>query len=227
MIFEALAVLYLGVGLGWAAAVICLKRPTAAEGFVEVALLVPFWPVYGPFMAPLSEAAIPVPASAQTPSEDAPLLHTLRLAQGAPLAALLPDEGQARRLVAQIEAAVRRVEEIDHLLADPDFCAESVQGRIVTLESAGRAGAARAARGNLKNIERLERLRSRTLEELDEVAELMRQLRLQAEVLRLSGERAGQQRGDLARALMARVEGLEGVLEDDVLGLNGASAIAP
>lgn len=217
MILVASAALYLGVGLGWAAAVIVLRRGQGEALITEAALLVLFWPLYGPFMAPEPPQAPPEPPA---PASD-PLLQTLILAQGAPLAALLPDPSQAQRLVAQVEAAIHRVGEIDALLAQPEFSVEDAQRRIAALEAADQPGAARAARGNLRNIERLAALRARSRAELQEVGELMRQLRLQAELVRLSGDQ-GVGPSALAAALMARVDGLEGVLNDT--DLFGASA---
>lgn len=228
MILELLAVLYVGVGAGWAAAFVVLRRPGPAEAIREVALLVPFWPMYGPFMGPEPEPEEIPGGRAPTPEGDDPLVATLRLARGAPLAALLPDERQARRLVAQVESAVTRLGEIDALLSHPDFSPEAAQARIEALDGAGQPGAARAARGNLKNIERLVGLRARAWGELQEVGELMRQLRLQAEVLRLSeGQSAAlPATRALAQALVLRVEGLEGVLEDELIGSRSGVGIS-
>ena len=100
--------------------------------------------------------------------------------------------------------------------ASPSRPEEEVETRQRTLAERGEEVAAAAARSRLQNIRRLRKLRDRFTRELLEVGELQAQLRTQAEVVRLLG--SGEDgREELVAELVARVEGLDAVLDDEEL----------
>lgn len=154
--------------------------------WLDAALLLLCWPLYAPFLWPDGPAA--------------------------DLADVLPGD-EARRLQERIGLARRRAARIDALLETPDFDATATRERVETLRAAGHEGAAEVAQRNLRHIERLVRARTRAAAELAEVDELLRQIRTQAAVIRLSGGAAT----SLVDALVERVESLDEVLDDELL----------
>lgn len=157
------------------------------QSLTDAALLLLCWPLYAPFLwaAPEVEPA---------------------------LSDVLPD-GDAERLHARIRHARDRAGRIDALLETPDFDRAATRARIDGLRAAGHEGAASVAVRNLEHIDRLRAARSRADAELAEIDELLRQIRTQAAVLRVSGGSAT----SLVDALMERVESLDEVLDDEVL----------
>lgn len=198
-----LAGLYLVIG-GGAAAWVVLRR-TGPDRWRDAALLVAVWPLYAPFLIGGVDGIF-----------GGPLLDALRLGRGTCLEALLPDEAEARRLAARVQAVACRAAEIDRVLGRPDFAPGPLARRIDTLRAAGHHAAAEAAERSLRNVERLQALRARCVAELDEVAELVRQLHTQVEVVRLSGLGAADA-GAVVGALLDRVSGLDALLEDEVI----------
>ena len=179
-----LGALWVVVGVGCAAALLWRQR----GGWLDAALLVPFWPLLLPFHL-LAQS----PAPPAAPARESAFLEALRRASGTPLASLLPSEATAKLLARRLRLAEERVAEIDRLLAQRDVSDE-------------RAPAAR-----LRTIERIRALRERFARELDDVGELLVQLRLSAEVVRLAGATDDGTR-ELVANLVARVEGLDEAL---------------
>lgn len=205
---DALALLYVAVGAALAGGLVArrgLDRRVAVDG----ALLVLCWPLCAPFV-------FARPARS-------PLLDALDALRAGPLAALLPDAGALDRLAARLARAAARAAELDALTRRPEFDPRAAEARAAALETAGRSGAADAARRTARHLERLVELRDRAAAELAEVEERLRQLRAQAEVMRLSG-----QSGDAARlvgALTARIEALDDALIDPVLCPSAAESV--
>ncbi len=156
------------------------------RSWLDAALLLLCWPLYAPFLWP-----------------DGPETS---------LSDVLPGD-EARRLHERIGLARRRAARIDALLATPDFDAEATRARVDALHAAGHDGAAEVAQRNLRHIERLSKAQERAAAELAEVDELLRQIRTQAAVIRLSGGSAT----SLVDALVERVESLDEVLDDELL----------
>lgn len=202
MKLDALAALYLLTGAGLAVIVVArrgLDRHTAVDG----ALLLVCWPLYAPFVY-----------AARTPPAD-PLLAALAALRNGPLAPLLPDDDTLTRLAARLARATARAAELDALAARPDFDPALAEARADALAAHGQPGAADAARRTAAHLHRLRALQARAHAELAEVEERLRQLRAQAEVMRLSGDR-----GDAAAlvgALATRIEALDDALADPVL----------
>lgn len=202
-------VLYLLVGLG--CALLVVLRRTGRARFAEAPLVVVFWPLYGPFLMARH-------ARNEHPEiEGDDYLDVLARVEGNALSALLPDRSTVARLSRRLQQAARRMEEIDRLLVTPGFSESEARARMEQLQSRGDERAAAAARGRLQNLERMKGLRDRFGRELDEVRELFAQLRVQAEVLRLSGGSDDGSR-ELLAEIVARVEGLDAVLADDPEG---------
>jgi hypothetical protein len=182
-----------------------LRRP----GALDLALMALFWPLYGPLVF-LAGAA--PPPGRETSTLEAELLEALARVRGTPLAALLPGPEVGAALAERLRVATRRLEEIDALLARPDFDEAAATERVSHHEANGDARAAVIAANRVQSIRRLRALRDRFRRELSEVEELLAQLRIQAEVLHLA-EDCDDGTRDLVAELLTRVEGLEELLE--------------
>lgn len=202
-LFE-LAVLYLAVGAG--CALLIVVRRHAGTRWWEPPLVLLFWPLYGPFLlsGPVSEGL-----GART------FEQVLLQMEGTPLSALLPERGEVQALGRRLRLAATRIAEIDRLLVRPEFSQADATARAEAYRARGDARSAASAQGRLANIVRLRALRDRFARELDEVSELLDQLRVQAELVRLSGT-PGEGSRELVTELLARVEGLDAVLADEV-----------
>ena len=206
MLAAELAVVYGLIGLGCAIALVVSRRSASAQ-WGDVILLVTLWPLYGPFVLFGSSTGSPVATA-----PDHPLLDALRRAEGTPLVDLLPDPDVAGRLSDRLVLAAERVCEIERLLATPELSESAAVARKHQLTDQGDGRAVAAIDGRLQNIRRLQALRSRYVHELNELEELLTQLRVQAEVVRLTGE-ANDGTRELVSELMARIEGLDEVLD--------------
>lgn len=116
-------------------------------------------------------------------------------------------EGMAQRL----EGLERRVAEIDGVLAQPDFHLGEAEARRSRLLEAGDAPAAARVTGRIESIQRLAGVRADLLRGLAEARELMAQLRVQQEVMRMTGGSSDEVRG-LLLELESRVEALDDLL---------------
>jgi hypothetical protein len=181
-----LVVLYLLCGGGTAAAWL-VTRGASASRVLDAALLFSLWPIYAPFLW------LRVDAKSE------------------------PKSGESRvaRLDDRISLAEARIGEIDRLLERPEFAALEAAAKATELRSNGEHGLASIVEARIENIRRLVALRERSRRELDHVGELMRQLRVQQELVRLGASESGAE--DLLLELSARVEGLDRILADDEL----------
>lgn len=200
MRLAALAGLYLVIGLALAGG-LAARRGLDRRSAMDGALLVVCWPLCAPFVF------------GRGPSD--PLLDALAALRQGPLAGLLPDPAALDRLAVRLARATARAAELDGLTRRAEFDPAGAEARAERLAAAGQTGAADAAMRTAAHLRRLVALRDRAAAELAEVEERLRQLRAQAEVMRLSG-----QTGDAARlvgALTARIEALDDALLDPVL----------
>jgi hypothetical protein len=208
-----LAVLYGLVGVG-CALVVVLGRGERRGRFVDALLLVPLWPLYGPFVVARWQGGDEL-----LTGREAAFVSALRRARGTPLAELLPDQQAVQALARRLRVAAGKVVEIDQLLGQPEFSESDAVGRMRELEQRGASACAQSTAGmRIQNIRRLRRLRDRFARELDEVGELLQQLHTQAEVVRLAGAPDAGTR-DLVAELVSRVEGLDHMLDDDPAAL--------
>lgn len=201
MKLDALAALYLLTGAGLAVLVI-RRRGLDRHTALDATLLLICWPLYAPFVWH------PRPA----PS---PLIDALAALRRGPLAPLLPDDATLTRLAARLTRATARAAELDALTARPEFDPQLALARATALEAHAHPGAADAARRTAAHLHRLRALRDHAHAELAEVEERLRQLRAQAEVMRLSGDPADA--AGLIGALANRIEQLDDALADPVL----------
>lgn len=201
-----LVLLYVMVGGGCAVTLLAVRGHAGPQVF-DAAMLVPLWPLYGPFL--LAQGA-PLRADGSASAE---LLRSLAKARGTPMAAFLPDEAAGRALAQRIRSAGERIAEIDALLIQPEFSEDEALARADAFRERDERVAA-AALERARNIRRLRALRDRFSRELDQVAELLKQLRIQSEVVRLAGAADDGVR-ELVHELLARVEGLDEVMELD------------
>lgn len=187
MVIE-LGLLYLLVGVGFAAA--SLRAPPRI--FADAALLILLWPLLGPL---LFGARRPPPTSS--------------------LDCLLPGPESHAALERRLVAAQRRQVEIDALLERPELDPERVEARIAELaESSSSERALASAKMRRRTIDRLRQRRKTLAAELDELAELLAQLSMQSEVIRLTGA-PEESVSDLAADIGARLEALECMLEEE------------
>lgn len=199
-----LSALYLLVGAGWAVAVTVHRKRL---DLIDAVLLGLFWPLYGPFLVLQQTAS--AGASGRSGFAD-----SLQHARSTPLADLLPNQADAEALARRLEVAAAKRDEIDAFLADPDLSAERAEARWTELHNRGEERAATVAMSKVQNIRRLEALRDRFCRELEEVGELIDQLRVQAEVVRIAGSLDEDAR-ELVSELVHRIEGLDAVLDGD------------
>lgn len=215
-----LSILYALAGLGGAAGLVA--RRGRATSPLDAALVALLWPLYGPFLL-LQEAPEAAPQATRArrgaPAEAA--FDARERAGGAPLAELLPDAQAGRRLERRLAQARRRVDEINALLDRTSYCVEDVRARQQHLRAQGDEASARMVGQRLQLIERLARMRERFAREITQISELLTQLELQAEVIRLSGGDDPTQ--ELVDELMIRVQSLDELLDEEEL-LEGASA---
>lgn len=202
-----LAALYALVGVGCALSTLLIRRKVSLSILLDTALVGTLWPLYGPFLLfRMSEKS-----QLQPPLlPDQSLQSALQRASGTPLASLLPDRDSAQALQHRLSLAQSRVSEINNLLAQPDFCEEAAQARQQELAQRGDKRAAATAQRRVQSIGRLRQLRDSFSRELSEISELLVQLRIQAEVVRLSGTQDNP--GDLMGELVLRLQSLDEML---------------
>lgn len=208
-----MVLLYLLVGLGCGVAA---ALRTEARPWLEALLLVPFWPLLGPFALGRQAATGPSAAASPEGPVAAGFLGATGRAAGTPLEALLPDAAEARALVRRLELGAAKVAECDRLLALPEFLEAAARERHRELLARGEHTAAEAALRRAAHLGRLKALRDRWASELEAVGELIAQLRVQTEVARLAGA-GGDATAALVDELVSRVEGLDAVLEEEAL----------
>jgi hypothetical protein len=202
-----LLLLYALVGTGCAGALL-VKQGVSRAG--DAVLLAGFWPLYGPFLLVQLQEAV------AAPSGEIDFLAAMKRASATPLGKLLPDEETARALARRVTIASGKIDEIESLLAKPEFSERAAAARLEELKAKGASDAALAHTAvRVQNIRRLRLLRDRFVRELDEVHELLAQLTTQAEVVRLAGVADDASR-ELVRELVYRVEGLDQVLDHDL-----------
>ena len=206
MSLTELAFLYALVGIGCTFALIAARRRATSP--LDAGLLTVFWPLYGPFILVQSAPH----TQAESPSTHH-LADSIRRAQRTPFGDLLPDPALAARLAERLDFAARKRDEIDHLLTLPDFSEADAETRREASLDRPDSRAAAVAHSRLSNIRRLRRMRDQFAMELDEIQSLITQLRVHAEVLRIAGVH-GAEGQDLVDELIARVEGLDAVLDE-------------
>lgn len=204
MRLAGVAVLYALVGVGCAAAR-AINGPRSGR-VPDALLLICAWPLVAPFL--LGSRPLGGPAG-----QDSDFLAALERAASSPLGCLLPDRAAVRRLGERLRMARARVREIRALLAQPEFSEEAACRRHDTLIEAGDRQAAATAMGRLQKIRYIRDLGDRFQRELDQIGELLVQLRLQAEVVRLAGDVDGTTR-ELTAELLTRIEGIDRALEE-------------
>ena len=204
---KALFALYFLVGVGHAFTAFARWRRWA-----DVGPLLLLWPLYAPLLfGGGGEGSTSPPIH---PSEDErALFDALDRAQQTSLKTLLPDRADREALAQRLREAKKMVSECEALLRDPAFDeAQAVRhlGDAESRESSDCAVA--AARSHVQNIARLRAMHARSSRELEDIGRLLIQLRVQAEIVRLSdGEADGV--SDLLDELVHRIEGLDVVLE--------------
>src|SRR5207248_4039666 len=105
----------------------------------DAALLAGFWPLYGPFLL------MQLPETVAAGELD--FLAALKRASTTPLGRLLPDEETARALARRVTTASGKTEEIEALLARPEFSESAANVRLEELKAKGASGAALAHTG--------------------------------------------------------------------------------
>jgi hypothetical protein len=185
---------YAGIGVLAVIAIAVVRgRPSAGDAVLTVAM----WPLWVPMLL----------VRDQKDHREQELLGALARAQASPLASVLPDAESARVLASRLREASLRLEDLDEVLARPDFDPAVASARAKELADRGATTAAATAELRVRTLGQLRTLRERYRSELEEVHELIAQLVTQAELVRLQPA-AAQTSSELVRELVARVEGL-------------------
>ena len=225
-----LLIFYGVLGAASALALLLWQRRRGQLNLMDVALLGCCWPLYGPFVwMRLEDQQQPAHEMTREPdltrqgvsghwprSSAHDALEALRRAGGAPLAALLPDLEAGQRLSARMDMARQRVREIEALLARDALDITQAQRRQRELRERGDAQSADMIDQRIQMIRRLGQLRDAFWRELTQIEELLTQLELQAEVVRIAGSVSDDTR-TMAIELVARLQGLEEVMGQDTL----------
>ncbi len=142
---------------------------------------------------------------------EAELARAVAAAAGSPFSVLLPEEA-ATRIRTELRQAVRRIDELDQVLAQPAFNRDRAERRVTRLADEGTPRALRTAVLHRDNVVRLEALRDRHARALDELGELVAALGSQLVLARYAGS-SPEGVGGIVTELWARVEGLGEVME--------------
>jgi hypothetical protein len=231
-----LTTLYAIVGAG--SAVALLARTRRDTEVLDLFLLLTLWPLFGPFLMMRevdeerpgrADATRAAAATRVSPSEDDADFDL----RGA--AVLLEDgDGSSdggdarpgvRDLEQRLERARSRRDALDELLARPRFDADSVEARCAALREQGATRAAVAASRRLEMIERLRELRREYDVQLTEIRELVAQLHVQTELVRIAGRDADTDR--VIDDLVERVEELDAMLEVEDIVRRERAVAAP
>lgn len=219
-----LMIFYVIIGLGAGVALAMWQRKQRETNLIDVLLLALCWPLFGPFVLMRAE-----PAQEDGPHErtlGSPLegdfgedaLDALRRAGGAPLAALLPDMQTSKRLMARMKMAHERAHEIERLLERDAYSERGARARQLELRQRGDEESAQMIEQRLQMIGRLKRMREDFTRELTQIEEIMTQLTLQAEMVRIAGSVNDDTR-EMALELVTRLQGLEEVIAQDGITL--------
>ncbi len=214
-------ILYVLVGVGCTAVAITrhnLRKP------IDLSLLVLFWPIYGPFVLtnPQDKSAAPNPADIpirQQPGQNQvghtveEVFDALRRAADAPMASLLPDLDTGRRLASRLDVAHKHIDEIDKLLTRQPYDETAALERQRTLRDGGDERSAAMIDSRIQIIRRLQTLRARFSQETNQISELLTQLQLQAELVRIAGTTNDDTR-ELVLELVSRIQGLDAFMDE-------------
>ncbi len=213
----ALGVMYVFIGIGCVLALV-VRGGKGRASWVDSGLLLAFWPLFAPFVFARAEAPPPERPEPGGEQEAVDLLDALRRAGGTPLASLLPDIEAGRRLARRLSVAERHVREIDRLLEMPQYSEGEASDRQEALRAQGDARSAEMIDNRVQIIRRLKKLREQFSKEINQIEEILTQLQLQAELVRMAGIAGDDTRG-LVLDLVTRIQGLEALMEDETLGI--------
>jgi hypothetical protein len=200
-----LAVAYAGVGAVLALVAIVRWKASTVDALAVLAV----WPLYAPVIAAGGD---------DDPREQA-LVDALRRAAGTPLAGALPDEAAARALVRRMRDGRARLAELDDVLARADLDEAAALARVAALERGGaHPGAIATAQRRVQTIRRMRALRDRFAGEIEQVDEVVTQLTAQLELVRFAGTADESAAAELAADLAARVESLDELFGNDLVG---------
>ena len=166
--------------------------------WLDALLLVPMWPIYGPLLWWSGSSSFAT-SLVEEPAD----------------------------VVARIEEGHRRIERIDALLAQPDFCLREAEARVEKLGEVGtNPRALAAAQARRAALRRLGGLRNRLSDELAAIAEMRAQLSVQSALLTLADEPRTELES-LVTDLAHRADGLALLLAEDLTAdVGGATTSA-
>ncbi|MFK7992367.1 MAG: hypothetical protein AB8I08_40475 [Sandaracinaceae bacterium] len=204
-----LAVLYLIVGAGCAAVVYRRTgRPASA------ALALPLWPIWAP-VALVDDAPRRGSAVGRVARIEEQLTQAVQACRGSAWSILLPDDA-VRRLRAEINLVVQRIDELDEVLEGPGFDLTSAERRVSELSrSGGSRRALETAVLHRNNVARIQAMRDRSERALEELGEVVGALRSQLVLARYAGS-SPEGVGGIVTELWAHVEGLADVMNIDM-----------
>ena len=221
MTFTGTCIVYGIVGLVVAAALLLREEsPGALRAVFLFASGVVFWPLYAPFL--LGERTA---QPTRTVSEAGGLLPRIRSAEERLLAALskvsgvaeevlAPEVARVRGLASSLVAMAKRLEEMDEMLATPEFSAAAAESALADLQGRGKGeddARVQSVRARLRNVDRLAGMRGRTCEDLERALLKMEEMSSQMLLLKFAGrpdDEVVRLMKDIARSVEEVTEGL-------------------
>jgi hypothetical protein len=202
-------VVYLAIGLAVALATVLRSAAGSRRVLVGAAALL-FWPFYAVL---LFDPPPPKRGELETRIGEADRLLAAAVARldGFASDILEPEVERIRRLAEPLRAMVRRLEEMDELLASPEFDRGRAEAKLAELDGLAAPDDPRtqSLRARLRNIERLSEMRAHTRIELERA--LLRIEEMSAEIALLKF--AGRPDAELLRELKEIADGVEGLAE--------------
>lgn len=206
-----LGLIYLVVGAGCAVVVYRRTAGDLRQRAASAAMALPLWPIWAP-IALIDDRPRRSRASDRAARIEEELTRSVEAARGSPFEVLLPTEA-AGRIRGEVADAMKRIAELDAVLAQPEFDLDEAERRVSELTETGASKRAlRTAVLHRNNVARIQALRDRSVRGIEELAELVGALRSQLVLARYAGS-SPEGVGGIVAEMWARVEGLGEALD--------------
>jgi hypothetical protein len=216
MSLRDLLLLYSVIGVACAIAVVRRAEGTGMARAMSALLMVPLWPLWGPFALSTpsparrrSRGASPDDSAARDPATRIAraLDEAVEAVAGTPMSEVFSKQ-VAARIAAEVARIAVRMEELAELATRGGFDTAASAARVKDLESRGAPDRTVAtARLQHESLSRLDKLRAADGLALEELADLLEVLRAQLLLARYAGSSA-EGAGAIVSEVWARLEGL-------------------
>ncbi len=213
-------IIYALVGLAVAGAL--ALRPSQAHPAARTlsfAAATCFWPLYAPMLFSGPDAPVPPVGgggghvSARIQRAERQLMAALGKVKGLAEDVLAPEVARVQGLSLALSAMERRIQQMDQLLATPDFDVRAVQALLGDLRQRGATETDprhQSLTTRLRNIERLTTMRRRTAEDLERIVLKIEEMTSQLQLL----EFAGRSDAEVVQAIKEIAESVGDVTEE-------------